>query len=213
MIRVYWSHINQVDKINTEEFLYQLSDRAKSKYRGFKRHEDQALFLLAMVLLDQILTENGYDEYSLRNIEYTRYGRPFFRNSKFDFNISHTTPYVAIVFSEENQVGIDIEKIRTIDLKDYKTIFSTNIWNQINSSANNTHAFFNYWTQLESALKADGRGFSILSESTIQQLDHQVIIDDQKWVTNQICLTPAIACCVASDAKSTIRFTKEVLFT
>jgi len=178
-----------------------LSFRARSKMDGFKRIEDKHLLLTSLYLLSKVLTENGYGKYELIDLQYDHFGRPFFADSTFDFNLSHSGDIVAVVFSENCRVGIDIEKVADVDFSDFKTVFSPVIWNKIDSSDHKSRTFFYYWTLLESALKADGRGLSILSSGNSVIHEEQIIIDGKEWFSCHQNIDESFVCCVTFDKK------------
>lgn len=201
MIKIYYAFTDVLRKNNPAHLMSKLSSRARSKMDGFKRIEDKHLLLTSLYLLSKVLIENGYENYELNDLQYDLFGRPFFADSPFDFNLSHSGDIAAVVFSENCRVGIDIEKVADVDFSDFKTVFSPMIWNKIDSSDRKSLTFFNYWTLLESALKADGRGLSITSSDISVILEEQIMIDGKKWFSCHQNIDPSVACCVTFDKK------------
>ena len=202
MIQVYYASTGIIKKKNTEDLISGLPLKARSKMEGFKRSEDKYLLLTSLFLLSKALFENGYNNYDLRDLEYDHFGRPFFSDSPFDFNISHTADIAVVVFSVNCRVGIDIERNADVDLSDFRTMFAAEQWNKIDSSENKYSTFFYYWTLLESAVKADGRGLSLISSNQTEIIKDQIIIDGEKWFSWHINIDPTIVCCVSSDKES-----------
>ncbi|MDD4922140.1 MAG: 4'-phosphopantetheinyl transferase superfamily protein [Bacteroidales bacterium] len=207
MIKVYYAYTNILEGRSLDCLLTSLSSMTKSKLAGFKRKEDRFLRLTSCVLLSKALMENGYSDFQLFDIQYTDAGRPYFQNAPFDFNISHTDNCAILAFSENGRVGIDVEKIKEVDLSDFETVFSEKIWDIIFSSEDKNGMFYYYWTILESAVKADGRGLSLVSSKQITILNDQVLIDGKEWYPHHKNFDPSISCCVMSTNKNeTIEF-------
>lgn len=199
MIKVYFANTGIIQKVDPDCLRSLLSPISKSKLVGFKRDVDRSLLLTSSVLLTQMLFENGFENYKTSDLQYSNTGRPFFPDSPFDFNVSHTDNFAAVVFSENCRVGIDIERIKDVDLRDFENIFSKEVWNIIHSSGNKIREFYYYWTQLESAIKADGRGLSLVPSGNIEIRDDRVLIDGRSWFSHHNDICTAISCCIASD--------------
>ena len=199
MITVYFANTSIIQKTDPECLKVLLSPDSKSKLAGLKREVDRNLLLTTSVLLTQMLFENGFKSYKTCDLQYSNTGRPFFSDSPFDFNISHTDNCAAVVFSENCRVGIDIERIKEVGLQDFENIFSKEVWNIIHSSGNKIRKFYYYWTQLESAIKADGRGLSLVPSGNIEIGDDRVLIDGINWFSHHNDISTAISCCIASD--------------
>lgn len=70
------------------------------------------------------------------------YGKPFLENNKdYHFNISHTHNMIAVAVSN-NPVGVDIEKVREIDLGIAKRFFTENEQNYIEKSQDGMYERF-----------------------------------------------------------------------
>jgi 4'-phosphopantetheinyl transferase len=80
-------------------------------------------------------------------------GKPYFSND-FNFNISHSDNYVVCAFGESCEVGIDIEKIREVDIHFAKLILTdAEYYLATNDNALNYEMFFRIWTLKESYAK------------------------------------------------------------
>ncbi|MDX9882072.1 MAG: 4'-phosphopantetheinyl transferase superfamily protein [Prolixibacteraceae bacterium] len=201
MIKVYYAYTEYVAEAELNELVKPLSEQVKSRLAGFKKEEDRLLLLTASYLLKEALAKNGYPDYRLKNLQYTQAGKPFFPGSPFDFSISHTDYCAAVAFSTNCRVGIDIEKIKTVDLADFKTVFPEEVWTEIETSVEPTETFYSHWTLLESAVKADGRGLPLLSSNHVKVKDGQVIINGKRWFSQHLSFDPSISCCIASGLK------------
>ncbi len=91
----------------------------------------------------------GYSPDSLNHLSYTKFGRPYLDNSRIDFNISHSGDYVVCAVTTHGRIGIDIEKIKPIDLFDFERYMTPQEWNAIRDSVEPYHTFYSYWTKKE----------------------------------------------------------------
>jgi 4'-phosphopantetheinyl transferase len=211
MIKIYFTYPDNLFKEETLEYYFDsIPDNLLEKIQRYKKREDQRLHLASILLLKKALDENGHKEILLNMLSYSEKGRPYFNNCSFDFNLSHTENCAAVVFSENCRVGIDIERIKKIDFSDFINIFSQEEWDEINSSKDKEKTFYYYWTLLESAVKADGHGLTLISSKNIVFTNDHVIINGKKWFHNHNNFDPKISCCVTSSKKDKIMELHEI---
>ncbi len=143
----------------------------------FSRNRYQDLYgkLLLIIALNNL----GYNRDYIKNIKYTKYNRPFFIDN-LDFNISHSEKMVMCAISKTKRIGIDVEKIREIDMNNFLDIMSKEQWEQIYSNRNPNVEFFKIWTIKESVIKADGRGL-VLPLKDIRIVDNRVFLEKNCW--------------------------------
>lgn len=94
---------------------------------------------------------------------YNQYGKPFLENDKtFSFNISHSGRWVVCAYGRCS-IGIDIEKINSIDLNLFSTFLSLKELKNLKSvkPEHQTNYFYSLWTLKESYTKALGTGLTI----------------------------------------------------
>lgn len=199
MIQIYYAYTDIIQNTNLDSLIAQLSSKNRSKLTSLRRKEDRDLLLVSSILLSKLLKDSGKNNFKLSDLQYSGEGRPYFEEAGFDFNISHTDDCAMVAFSENHRIGIDIEKINEVDLSDFANIFPKNVWEEIYSSGNKKLSFYHYWTLVESALKADGRGISLISTDKIQLISNQVLIDGKKWFSQHQNFDPTISCCITSN--------------
>jgi len=92
----------------------------------------------------------------------TENGKPYFENaSELKFNISHSKDMIAVAFSN-NEIGIDIEKLRKCNTKIANRYFAKAEIDYINCSVfNKNKRFFEIWTKKEAFLKKSGTGITV----------------------------------------------------
>jgi 4'-phosphopantetheinyl transferase len=133
----------------------------KLRLEAFRKRQwlDKQLSIAGKLLLLKLTKKMGVNEqFSLAEMKYNEYHRPYFDNS-LDFNIAHSGNIVVCCGTIEGKIGIDIEQVKEIDLKAYSDHFTQNEWNDINHSYERSQKFYHYWTRKEAALKAIGTGF------------------------------------------------------
>lgn len=116
------------------------------------------------------------------------------------WSIGHKSTCVAGVVAPA-PVGIDIERIRPVDLALYDKIASLDEWRL--GGEKDDDLFFRYWTAKETVLKASGSGLKALSSCCIDQ-----VVDDchlwlfhgnRKWLVEQFRLEGHLASVIKND--------------
>lgn len=103
-------------------------------------------------------------EYTFR---YNKYGKPYFNEyENIFFNISHSHEWVICGISN-NEIGVDVEKIKDLKNKAYilgvaKQIMTDDELEHLKKCNGNTlnSEFFRYWTAKEALLKCIGSGLA-----------------------------------------------------
>jgi 4'-phosphopantetheinyl transferase len=210
MIQLYYAYTDILINRNTDDLTEQLPFQIKSKLQHYKKDTDKHLLLTSMILLLQLLKDNGCNEFKLKDLEYTETGRPFYPGSYFDFNISHTDNCAAVVFSNDSRVGLDIEKIQETDFTDFTDYFTPEQWEDIYSSEDKLSRFYYYWTLFESAVKADGRGLSIFSEKKVKLVNGNLFIENAEWFNKHYSFDSTISCCITTNKKNELCSIKNI---
>jgi 4'-phosphopantetheinyl transferase len=210
MIWIYYAYTDILPDGNLDLLIGQLSLQTQSKLSLLKRNEDRRQLLTSLVLLSKALGDNGCADFRLNRMQYGKTGRPFFSDSPFDFNISHTENFAAVAFSKDCRVGIDVEKIKETDISDFTDYFASEQWEDINSATDRWKRFYHYWTLLESGGKADGRGLSLLSTHGIRLKNAGLFIDNVEWYYRHYDFDQSISCCVTTDKPATSHETKKI---
>jgi 4'-phosphopantetheinyl transferase len=208
MIQVYYAYTASINEIDLYNLVEPISERMKFRIAGFKEEGDRLLTLASLYLLKQTLIKNSISAYKLADLKLTDYGKPYFEGASFDFSISHSDGCAAVSFSTSSFVGLDIEKIKAVEFSDFKNIFTKEVWNDINASTDSKATFYHYWTLMESAVKADGRGLSLISNKLINIIGRNVIIDGIRWYSEHHLFDPAFSCCITSSKQEDIRLSE-----
>lgn len=180
-----------------EGYLKGLPELIQERAKQFIQLQDQYAYVFGRFLLKE-----GFESFgngcTLNRILYTSHNRPYIKGSSLDFNVSHSGNYIIAAFAEGMRVGIDIEEIRPIKLENFSKLFSKNEWLQITSSLLPLQSFFYLWTQKESIMKADGRGFSLAPAEILIQ-DNKGLVGQESWYLKQLDINPDFACYLSSD--------------
>ena len=111
-------------------------------------------------------------------------GKPFAQNLDVQFNISHSENMVVCVV-DDNPIGIDVEKIRQIDLKIAKRVYTHDEIRYLYGGEDSSipERFFELWTAKEAYLKFLGCGIvdklntmQVKAENVLLQKDGEYII-------------------------------------
>ncbi|MEO1654125.1 MAG: 4'-phosphopantetheinyl transferase superfamily protein [Bacteroidota bacterium] len=132
--------------------------------KKFRFEKDQDHFIVARAALRDLLA--GYLNCEPKEItfSYGHNGKPFLKDEKIEFNVSHADHTALIGFSMDAPLGVDIEQVRSdIEFElvarhffsppEVKTLLALDIYAQ-------TQAFFYCWTRKESFIKALGDGLA-----------------------------------------------------
>ncbi|MBN1819076.1 MAG: 4'-phosphopantetheinyl transferase superfamily protein [Prolixibacteraceae bacterium] len=149
------NHYNSVDSL----YLL-LSEEEKKRAKAFRFENDKLNYITCHGILRKILSkETGKKPENLSFLN-DKNNKPYLNRYNIFFNISHTKEMCAIAISEENELGIDIEKIK--ENKYYKDIaekhFTIEELAFLSVSENPLKDFYLIWTRKEAFLKNTGTG-------------------------------------------------------
>ena len=155
LVELFAASIQQIAP-NADSLVCLLDDERQARVRAFGTSSEALRRLAAGLLLHRVFGDGTRQS----RFERGNRGKPSLPSAK-PFNLSHSGDYAVLAVSNSS-VGVDLERIRTID------------WNQISArffhpaeraflarSRDPQAAFFWIWTLKESYLKAEGLGFSV----------------------------------------------------
>ncbi|SHK23025.1 4'-phosphopantetheinyl transferase family protein [Paramaledivibacter caminithermalis] len=165
MIEIYATKINDIiEKSKYKKLLSYLSEERIKKINRLVRLNDKYRSLLGEILVRQIIINKFNMLNSDIKIVTNNYGKPYlYTINNFEFNISHSGDWVVCAI-DESPIGIDIEKIQSINYLDIVERFFTKNECRFLNSKNEYEKlgyFFELWTLKESYIKAVGKGLSI----------------------------------------------------
>lgn len=182
-----------------ELLLKEIPENLQLKVKEYKQWRDYHASLLGNLLLKKGIQLSNLSVDLLKDVKYSEKEKPFI-SEDFFYNISHSGKYIICAISLQNEIGVDVEKYRKIDFSLFNRFFTEKEWYEINNHQNPNSAFFEMWSLKESAIKADGRGTIILSET--EKMDSEKIICDKKtWFYKKLNLDAGYAGFVCSKNK------------
>ena len=160
----------------------------------FCRWQDAQAHLIGRLLLAKGLLALGVPD--IPPLRYSDYHRPYV-DLPLDFSISHSGEYVLCALADTLRVGVDIEKIRPIELADMEGSFSPQEWREITTATDANRQLFDHWTRKEAVAKADGRGMHVADRIVLSGL--QASVDDTAWALHELVLVPDYCSYLASS--------------
>lgn len=166
-------------------------------------------------LLKQTLT--GYNSSlgdSKISITKNEYGKPFVEKINTKFNISKTGNNFIIAFTNEDEIGIDIELISSDKVFSHKEIFFSLNEIELIRKDKSINTFYKLWTRKESFLKFLGTGITENVNEISLAKDRNIIETERYTQTgeayiNSFIISDEIYCSVCTSAKKPVYlFTK-----
>ncbi|WP_316835696.1 4'-phosphopantetheinyl transferase family protein [Pedobacter nutrimenti] len=179
-----------------EAKMEQLPVRMQEEIRAYHSPQDRALKLGGRLLLKKML-EDLNQPHSLSAMQYGRYGRPFF-DGDFQFNISHSGERVVCAAQIGGELGVDLEKVIPIDLKDYINYFTKEEWVKIYQGPDQNACFFSAWSKKEAFLKATGMGVQLPLDK-VNAIGSHLSYEGRSFYFHQVDTGPEYPCWVASS--------------
>lgn len=110
-MQFFYDNINNYSDNDYQKMYNNLSITDKNKTDKLLKNVSKKQSILSKYLLRSILSQKYHLDYN--NIYYSKFNKPLIK--EINFNISHSFNYVVLIFSEK-EIGIDIEKIRKVNL-------------------------------------------------------------------------------------------------
>lgn len=182
-------------------YLQRVPQRMSEQILKYKQWRDRKNALCGKLLLINAFEDFRQGYSGIDYLEYSAHHRPFVSDETFmDFNITHSHAIAACVFSDSTRVGVDIEKIEDIPIKDFENQFTEKERRIIYSSNPPLKAFYYFWTRKESVVKADGRGLSLpLPEFDV--CENTVTVKGLNWYLESVSVNEDYVLHIAGDRK------------
>lgn len=134
--------------------------------------------------------------------KYNEFMKPYIDYENVYFNISHSENVILGII-DENQVGVDVEKIADINIKIAEQFFSINEINYIYKNPNMKKSFYDIWTRKESFIKAIGTGLNTSLDS-FDASENVIKFNGYYYYLNNINIFKEYVGAVCSRGKETI---------
>ncbi len=174
---------------NIKEYDAYLNSYDEAKVNKFIKKEDR-LRAIGSIILQKDYIQSKYQVSCYKDIiiQYTEFGKPFYKN--LVYNVSHDSDLVIIVYSDSGSIGVDIMKYATkkININHFTDYFSAR--EQLELTTNN---FISYWCAKEAFVKALGIGITI-DMKTVEYVNQCVMYNNKSYKVNTIEIPQY--CCV-----------------
>ena len=142
----------QIDRTQQDLWLSELSKQKRTAVKRLVNNSDQLASLLGLRLLKLCAQDNAVAEFRLSDLLYPKSGKPGWRGkTSFDFNISHSENMILAASSKTMQLGVDVEKIRTLKSLNFNRVLSADELAKISETP---ELFFDFWSKKEAVVKA-----------------------------------------------------------
>lgn len=184
--------------------LEKLPHKLQNEILRFRYETDRKARLLGKLMLLQCLMEDA-KESLFQTVQKNEFNKPYIRNWS-SFNISHSGELVVFVY-DNLVVGIDIEKICTIEYHDIIKSFHKEECEYLNSNKGGYLNFWKLWVKKESFLKAVGIGLNddLLS---LNCMNSSVTYSNCNWYFHNLVLDEAYVSYICTK-KQEVRFSIE----
>ncbi|MFJ7919612.1 4'-phosphopantetheinyl transferase family protein [Lysinibacillus fusiformis] len=157
------------------ELLRYVSPEKSEKIIRYYSNEDASRSLLGDLLIRFFISK----KLSVRNEEIAfqlnPYGKPFLikPTTAIYFNLSHSDNWIVCAI-DSNPIGVDVEKIKLIDLDVAKRFFTSEEYKTLYNQPKEFQLtyFYKLWTLKESYIKYIGEGMSIALDSFSVVINH-----------------------------------------
>lgn len=180
-MKISFDNINNYTDKNYLNFKSNLSSNDKLRLKKIKRQNDKKLFLLSRFLLNKLIKEEYNISYNDINLFYNEFNKPLTNN--FFFNISHKFEY-AIACISNKKIGIDIEKIREVNIN-IINYFCTPLEKEYILSSNNKYkSLFEIFCLKEAYIKMLGTDLSNIKNIEFIITDNNIICSNNNLNIN-----------------------------
>jgi 4'-phosphopantetheinyl transferase len=178
-----------------ERLLMEVSAGFRLKLNRFKRREDAIASLLGRLLLRYGLAKFLGHTFEESSITYSDYGKPLLVDSGVNFSISHSGQLVACAICRNEQIGVDLEQIKHVELEVFKEQMTAREWSLL-QHLGTVDVFYTMWTRKEAVVKAVGRGLHIPLRS-FDVMKEATRIDDNEYYVYNIPVESDYSCSLA----------------
>jgi len=126
------------------------SQERRRSVKNIKSRQKKEQKIAAGVLLRYCLLKNGYDDADIKLLQNKK---PYLEGDPIYFSLSHSGEYAACI-TDENPVGIDIQKIVSIDDRTLTRFCTEKETKYLQKSKNTNEDAVKLWALKESYLKA-----------------------------------------------------------
>jgi len=179
------------------EYFQLMPPDIQQRIKAYRKTENKYQLLLGRLLLKQGMQEMGADEFHLKDIEYNDRNCPVWKGG-IHFSISHSGRMVVCALSKEGRIGIDVEQVVPVELKNFGHVLNEFDKQKVRESARPYHTFFEIWTIKEALTKMLEKGLAI-DVLPINILADYIIYRHQKFHFKRIETDPEFIVNIVSE--------------
>lgn len=200
----------RIDRRDWEHDSSHLPAALRERISKFKQRRDRAARMAAYALLSKALLAVTGKQAALEPFIYSSTGRPSLRAfPSIDFNLSHSGDYALCGVLGGGRIGVDIERVESIDLEEGRAAFSAVAWQRIIESPQPREAFYRAWTRMEAVAKAEGFGIAGPVKSFCDK-DTYFTCGERSWHVLEV-LIAGYSCHIASSRPLSLADVDEVI--
>lgn len=209
MVWIYYTFFDKdLHKTILNEGLQHVPERQRLKILKMRLRRDAQLSVLGWLQLKYGLQQIG-KEFNSEKILFNEFNKPYVGEGLY-FNCSHSGEICICAISDAAEIGLDVELIRKIEISDFQEQCTAKEWERISYSSHVENAFFEYWTQKEAVLKAEGCGMiDSLKEFEIE--DNHSLFKETEFFLKEIEVNPNYKCHLAFKKSLDIHINKPKL--
>ncbi|MEM6966299.1 MAG: 4'-phosphopantetheinyl transferase superfamily protein, partial [Bacteroidota bacterium] len=170
-------------KYTLEELIKTFPPTYQQRANRYRFPVDAYNFAIGRLMIQSGIRQFDADP-SWEKITFQKNGKPL--HPEIEFNISHSTNQVVGVFSNQGTVGIDIEVLKGIKLKDFHSFFTPKEWETIYGNKKPLEKFYWYWTRKESIIKALGVTLNFLHHIELDATKDFFLHKGKKWYLSDL---------------------------
>jgi 4'-phosphopantetheinyl transferase len=192
---LWYYNIDEFPSERINLVLASLPAKIAETIKKYRIENDRKSRLVARLLVQKYVLEKT-NHWSWEDWKKDENHKPKVEGGAF-FNISHSGNMVIVGFDEDDEVGVDIEEIKEIDVASMASYFHPDEIDYLNENANDKAVFYEIWTRKEAFLKASGTGI-------VKGLDQISVLEDLlvhqgKWNIKSINVAPDYKCAICSQ--------------
>jgi len=200
MTRIYYTFIQENrHSLLLKRFSMDFPENYQNKIKNFRRWQDAQLSLLGLYLLRYSLKQFE-KKLDISELNFNSNSKPYLNGENLEFNISHSGDIVVCAISDQFEIGIDIEILKDIDVGDFKGQMTDNELKKVIYANDVTASFFDFWTQKEAVLKAQGSGIIEFMQS-FEIIDKRTTLNHSHFFIKEIPLDDRYKCHIAFKDK------------
>lgn len=185
-----------------QRYLALMPPSLRATIAGCRRWQDRQATLIGRLLLLRGWggTSRADAARRLAALSFGRHGKPFTEGGP-EFSIAHSAALVVVAFAEHGRLGIDVEKIGTVDLDDFANdLPELQSLRENPDQATVAARFYDCWTRKEAVLKASGEGLQRPLKEVMLH-DDTAQLADTRWYLTRVALDAGYCCHLATDRR------------